>query len=628
MDALESSPPTISDSKVEEVEIELENGMNAPMSDPVSSNFESVSADATTDGFDGGTPNEALLDDSGTENGYSRALGSVDDLDDEKLLEMIKNGELEYSIEEDPEYEAEGGDMAPIEFLCENIMPITTPSEDSSSPSKKRVAVNDIDLEREGHVDKKPKLEDLPPSDAQHQTSPIPNPEPSSNKMDVDNLSIMPSLPKETPQILPIIQTPSVAPTKTSSRSRSSSNTVYTPLSIVTRTRALSAANAGAEIIVPEHSHSIPKWMPRAPVRAIEIPVWSIRETYEEEEDIRAQYQAKLFPTLNSSETSSNSTSTLKDLENRFFDLAKTTSSEKNGEIHELNGNKTNGGPSPNETEEEVVGDDKYYAVRHYRYEIKERLRWETGPGSDRFKKEDRFMTVEQFRSHALWPTYFNAPKGRLLPQEKWAQNMVHTRPRTIRRDKAKTTAAGQTSANGPKISAPIIIPKGFVLKIKSVTGTTVVRTNPSTSAIGSSSSASTTMVGARTNHPSKPSTTTPSKPIVKKAGTTLVAVSQMAAPTAKIPTTLSPTPIPSLPAITPPLTLPPPPPPPPPPPSQAAPPPKAPAKLLIKFGSKTFSSKHPTSTNDTNNSQTTQQAQSSSIAPIILNPKTQTPSK
>lgn len=386
---------------------------------------------------------------------------------DEHLLAMIASGQVE--LEEDDEYEEDDEADEESRTGSSDVDEASTPSGDAiefaipeeamqlASSPKKRLAEDEIPSEHDDHTRKKPKIEETNSSPTLSQLSEGPSPSmaaittpPSSTTLETATIPVPVSLES------PIPPTP---PPKSGSTSRASRQPSSTPSSIVTRTRA-SHANAGG--MVPEHSLSVPKYFNRDLVRVIEIPVWKIRETYEVEEDMRTKHQSD----TRTSSHHARSVAALAELERRFMahanppvELQSTISCT----------------PKAEDSEEEQVGNDKYYANLHYRKEIAERLRWVDVPGADRFKPEDRHMTEEQFHKSTLWPTYLGNSVGRLLPEEKWAQNLpdrhrnrrpAHRSNAANARIKTKTLVKG-TSA--------VIIPKGFVLKIRSANGTSII---------------------------------------------------------------------------------------------------------------------------------------------------------
>lgn len=396
------------------------------------------------------------------------------------------------------------------------------------------------------------------------------------------------------------IKTQSSSTNKTPSRIRGSSVVINTPLSVVTRRGAMSAATSGAEVIVPEHSHTVPRFMPRVPIRAIEIPVWSIRDTYEEEEDLVAQHQ-RLSRSKNGPKSAETSAA-LHDLESKYFSLSDSSttastldpspsstscahSTPSNGKEALCKSTCASKPPSLEDVDTEIVGDDDYYAVRHYKFEIAERLRWLSGPGSDRFKKEDRNMTVDQFRRHPLASTYINGTTGRLLPEEKWAQNMVHERPRSVRRDRSANRSTPSKSSHKLQTHQPQVSgdaqPRKFIFKIKTATTTKIITASfPPNAYVPLKSKAT----------PSKktPSKSTPTHPIVKKSGISQQhPFHQPPSHHPKAPPTQSTSS--AFPFVVP-VSVPPP------------PPPRPPTKLVVKFGTKTFGSNaNPTPATSTN---------------------------
>ena len=531
MDAIESSAPLLHRNQDHPTTMEAESAP-AGLSDPPSSDTSDNGVESNDMAVETEEP-EMHQDETGTEttrhdSAEEADSGSNDHMNESRLLEMIENGELEYSLEEDPEYEDDETDTNPIEILFEPSMPLPIPNEDSSSSTdstKKRGAPDSPHEEDDGHVPKKPKLVENEP---EAPSEPIPQVEiPATTTpiaMDVDQpkLEAAPPVVEEKKDEIKM-PAPATPKQKTPSRGRGTPYVATTPLAVVTRTRALSASTAGAETIVPEQSLSVPKFMPKAPIRAIEIPTWSIRESYALEEDIRSDYQA--FRSSNkagSSSASSSANSSIYELEKKFYRACDVTiaqeliAASRTGrcEAHQ------NSSAVPSCTKcrvdlKEETDEDASYAVRHYRREIAERLGWDVGPGPKRFRKEDRDMTVDEFKASNLWPTYFTTHKGKLLPKDLWAQNMVPERkPRQSPsehhagpgRPRSRTS---NKNASAPKVAPPVVVPKGFVLKIRSAAGVTVVKggnATPSPAAL------------VRRPAPVPGTATSPKKVIVKKS--------------------------------------------------------------------------------------------------------------
>lgn len=538
-------------------------------SDPPSSNCDTSSADATTDGFEGGLVSEAHTESSSAIGLNSPFSGSVGVLEDHELLEMLQTGELEYSIEKDSGYDAEEGDMESINLHCDSSLL----GSDHTSPSKKRMAENEDIKMMDTHLDKKLKLEEIASPSLCHEFDIISSANINDNSSQVfENSDDKVASPQREQKSEILSETP-ILPSKPIARTRPHSLPPSTP-TMVTRTRAMTAMTAsGQEIVVPEHSHTLPKWMPRAPIRAIEIPVWTIRETYEEEETLRDAYRAKK---IGSASEPLFAYCSLEEIEARLMKLADSSKPANNSVKASETVSTVLLSSGADDSDEEEVCDETYYAVRHYRYEILERLRWESGPGSDRFKQEDRNMSVDQFRAHELWATYFGGAHGKLLPPEKWAQNLVQARPKPNRKEKAPADSNARNlnlhAKHATKGNAPIVIPKGFVLKIKSATGTAVIRTGPSIP----STLAHGTHAGASSATPkslaSSKQTPTPQKPVVKKSGLVPTIAPPVAPPRFTVKKT-SPLP-PTTPVAAP---------------KPIETPPKARSTLIFKFGSKTF---------------------------------------
>lgn len=403
---------------------------------------------------------------------------------DAGLLQMIENGEVEYAIEEEEHEEAEEepqDDHAAshgsenVEINCFDIgLELPPPSEDSissTSSPKKRPAAEEYPPDSVPSQEKKPRLS----VDDKIVSPPAPSADPAPSAIPADSIQDPPlNLNTTEPaHTAPPTASNNRSKSKGASRPPASRQPPSTPSSIMTRRGALAASTSG---MVPEHSHTLPKFMPKAPIRAIEIPVWSIRESYDMEEDLRTRYQAEVrskstTPKENSQEMS------IAELEARFWALSEKDIDSSGSQLNE---------------EEEKNGEDDAYAELHYKYEILERLRWTEGPGSDRFKQEDAKMTVEQFRASALRHTYRSSGNGRLLAEEKWAQNMTNSRPRAKRT--ARSTPIRVPQPTVAKGSSAIMIPKGFVLKIKSSSGTTIIG---KTSAPPGSSSSTSSVIGS-----------------------------------------------------------------------------------------------------------------------------------
>ena len=524
---------------------------------------------------------------------------SVEEMDENELLAMIENGEVGYEVEEVVESEPMEADEGPIEFAVETSLPPTLANDVSvSSPdaSRKRCAEHEVPTDSEAPQDKKPKYTESDSFASPTFEMPLSDSSPSMASISIDDSSIMDgNLPEKSIEPAPT-KTQVSPPNKTPSRTRGSSVVITTPLSVVTRRGAMSAATSGAEMIVPEHSHTVPRFMPRVPIRAIEIPVWSIRDTYEEEEDLIAQYQ-RLSHSKNAPKSAETSAA-LHSLESKYLSLAggtttPSTSAPSNSTscTHSTvpNGTdticKSTAHTKPSALEDmdtEIVGDDDYYAVRHYKLEIAERLRWLSGPGSDRFKKEDRNMTVNQFRRHPLASTYIDGTSGRLLPEEKWAQNMVHERPRSTRRDRSAsrcTPTKSPSKLQTHQLPTPVDgQPRKFIFKIKTTTSTKIITASFPPNA----------NVPLKSNLiPSKktPSRTSPTHPVVKKSGISQQLPHHQAPPPPA--QRASPHSAPATLPFVAPVSVPTPPPPPPP----KLLPSRPPTKLVVKFGSKTFGS-------------------------------------
>lgn len=425
---------------------------------------------------------------------------------DEGLLAMIATGQVE--LEEDSEYDDEEGEelsrtgsTEDAEIPSTEAIELTIAEEDMQpTPSpKKRMADTEIPVDCEGYLPKKPKIEDsidtnlALSSPSNSSASPL-------NVLETSTMIIETKLPQllstESPASPETKILTSPAP-KPASAPRAPRSAVSTPSTMLTRTRA-SHASAGG--MVPEHSLSVPKYFNRDLVRVIEIPVWSIRETYEVEEDMRTKHQTDSRNSSNHART----VAALADLERRFMAHARPSST--------LNGVKMDI-TATEESDDEEVGDDSYYAKLHYRKEISERLRWVDIPGADRFKPEDRHMTPAQFKSSTLWPTYVSNAHGRLLPEEKWAQNLPdrsRNRRPTHRSHSAQVKVKTKSLAKG---TTSVLIPKGFVLKIKSANGTSFI--GRSSDPTGNRS----TLPRSRSPEPISGSYSTPSRKSGKRRG-------------------------------------------------------------------------------------------------------------
>lgn len=415
--------------------------------------------------LEGGEDGDELSDLGGDSDDHSLTELEAD----EGLLAMIASGQVE--LEEDDEYEDEDGDEASrsgstedAEIPSSEAIELAIPEEDMQpAPSpKKRMADTEIPSDCEGYLPKKPKIDETTKSDAALSSPPTSSSPPTlivkSSITTIQSISTVTPITEcpTSPVATKILTSPTPKP---ASAPRAPRSAVSTPSTMLTRTRA-SHASAGG--MVPEHSLSVPKYFNRDLVRVIEIPVWSIRETYEVEEDMRTKHQTDSRNSSNHART----IAALADLERRFMAHARPISLQ-NGSKMDVT--------TAEESDDEEVGDDSYYAKLHYRKEISERLRWVDIPGADRFKPEDRNMTPAEFKASTLWPTYVSNAHGRLLPEEKWAQNLPdrsrHRRPThrshsTQVKVKTKPLAKGTTS---------VLIPKGFVLKIKSANGTSFI---------------------------------------------------------------------------------------------------------------------------------------------------------
>jgi hypothetical protein len=511
---------------------------------------------------------------------------------------MIENGELEYSLEEDPEYETEETDTSPIEIIFESSMPLPIPNDDSSSSTdstRKRGAPDSPHEEDECHVAKKPKLTEIEPEVPSLPAVEVSTTEQNPIPMAVDKTAAVSEqvVVEEKKEEIKVEPKPKAAtPNKTPSRGRGTPYVATTPLAVVTRTRALSASTAGAEIIVPEQSLSVPKFMPKAPIRAIEIPTWNVRASYELEEDIRTDYQSFRSNNKSSGSSSTSTLTSISELEKKFYracdaEIAAELITHPRNHRCEAHQNATTSSCAKCRTDpNEETDDDASYAVRHYKKEIIERLGWDVGPGPKRFKKDDKDMSVDDFKSSTLWPTYFTTHKGKLLPKDLWAQNMAPERkPRHHHVEhhagpgRPRTRTPKQT-ASVPRAPPPVIVPKGFVLKIRSAAGLTVVKG-------GNVTPLPTGLVRRPGGTPAQ--TTTPKKPIVKKSAGVIPSSTNGSAPPAGQISSAMPVPkvisTPSKPSqstsntVIPPVTT-------------AVPPvilSRGPAKLVVKMGSKTF---------------------------------------
>lgn len=442
---------------------------------------------------------------------------------DEGLLAMIASGQVE--LEEDDEYDEEDdgdelsrtgsadAEIVEIPFDASIHLPIPSDSVSASSSPKKRIAESELPEDCEDPTLKKAKIEETKsdenfsqsPGGASHAT---PN---FSSAMDTEcpNLPILPAT--ESTQVAESTNNSSPLP-KPASASRLPRQPAATPSSMVTRTRASHASASGK---VPEHSHSVPKYFNRDLVRVIEIPVWQLRETYDTEEDMRTKYQTD----TRVGSTHARSVAALADLQRRFMALSEMKATQ-NGI--------SNGNYDGESSDDEEVGGDEYYAKLHYRKEIAERLRWVDIPGADRFKPEDRHMTVDQFRSSTLWTTYRSNSVGRLLPEEKWAQNIPDRNRNRRPASRSHTPQVKIKTKTLAKGTSAVLIPKGFVLKIKSSTGTSIIgrpaappgtrstlprsRSSDNSKGMGGSSS-STPKKGGKRNRTPKSTAATPAVP-------------------------------------------------------------------------------------------------------------------
>lgn len=466
-----------------------------------------------------------------SDSGLDTASSLGHDADHQRLLDMIARGELEYSIEEDAEETDKEDDNEPIEILVEDSLPAepsqeaSQDSEPSSIPSKKRSIPSSPHESVTSPESKKPKLEENP-DDAPVVVlpeTPAPPIAPITTAMDVD----VPNAPcKITEEAHPIdIKSPEVcnsrsASIKSPSRSRSSNSTPITPLGMVTRTRALTASTAGAETVIPEHSHVVPKFMPKAPIRAIEIPVWHLRDTYEQEEDLIAQYQS-LKTTKGDAEGLAASQLAIETKFALLWNLPPPVEPVKNAAMQ----------VDDKESESEEEGDsDAHYVERHYKKEMNERLLWE-GCAEPRFKPEDLQMTFDEMKTTFLWNTYTSAGNGKLLPKDLWAQNMTHDKRRPhsyyhVSASPKKTAPKHKPTPSAPA-SLPLVVPKGFVLKLKSATGITILKAGDFTTPNRPPSTPGNHKHGTA-KHTSPPkalsaaaaNSASTKKPVVKKAGT------------------------------------------------------------------------------------------------------------
>lgn len=64
--------------------------------------------------------------------------------------------------------------------------------------------------------------------------------------------------------------------------------------------------------------------------------------------------------------------------------------------------------------------DDESYAIRHYRSEMEERVRWEKLSKDPKFQPSDLILTPEQFMVSKFWASYFSHPWKKRPSDEEW----------------------------------------------------------------------------------------------------------------------------------------------------------------------------------------------------------------